>query len=39
MSIVMNYPTETCDRNKLTHVICTVQAVRSSVIIKWLKIK
>lgn len=39
MSIAMNYPKETCDRKKLTHVICTLQAVRSSEIIKWLKIK
>lgn len=34
----MNIPEKSCDRKKLTHAICTLQAVRrNSEIIKWLK--
>lgn len=34
----MNHTEKSCDRKKLTHAICTLQAVsRSSEIIAWLK--
>lgn len=36
-SRAMNNPEKSCDRKKLTHAICTLQAVRSSEITKWLK--
>lgn len=36
-SRAMNHPEKPCDRKKLTQAICTLRAVRSSEITKWLK--